>query len=170
MNKKNLFWIIPLTLFIGWTIGFYVGIPKHITFDTSDKLTQDINNVLDRAENITKGLPECKSTYYNITSYANYGYGEYSKLLSELNRCNNAREYFYIMTEMCSDKVFCDCDDFKERNAIIDNVLKGNNSKKFIIWERRNVDGKIPSFNEGQIRNIVSYLGNDQSVEIWRVE
>ena len=96
MKKINLTLIIILTLCIGWSIGFYIGIPKHITVDikTPKSLKEDITNALNKMHNITKDMPSC--SYYNVTNYMYNGYTDYARLLAEVKTCNNNREYIWI--------------------------------------------------------------------------
>jgi hypothetical protein len=156
----NLIWLIPLCLFIGWTIGFYVGIPKHIQIDTTDKTITDIHGLLDKAMNISKNLPSC--SYINTTIYADYGYGDYKTLLSEIRRFNQDTEWRTTLLNACKDKVFCDCK--QNSNPIIETVLNPNN-KTFCVWNTKHC-----GLSERDIRNLVHSMQPLQDLEITRWE
>ena len=173
MRNKNLFWIIPLTLFLGWTIGFYIGIPKHITFSSDDSLMELIDYAEVRVKNTTgyiiSSAPNCSRVNYNITSYNTYDTGSYSKLLSKLGECNNNRELAFNILNQCKDKSWCDCDEKKPRNPIISNAIYGeSNKKRFCIWEP--FHNKNCGFTEMDIRNLISHMGVESTIEVMRWE
>jgi hypothetical protein len=72
MNLNQLFWIVPLSLFIGWTIGFYIGIPKHITIDYGENVVKLSDSLNALYNNMTK-CPDCNCNYPEST-YINYSY------------------------------------------------------------------------------------------------
>ena len=163
MKKINLLWLIPLCLFIGWTIGFYIGIPKYITLDikTPETLKQDVNDMLDKMNNISKNMPSC--SYYNITAYS--GYGDYAKLYAEMKACKSQREYINSLLELCRDGAFCHCE-WETRNPIVDSILI-DEDKEFCINMRC-------GYTENEARQILHKLepfnNTNAELNIWRVE
>lgn len=172
MKTKHLLWLIPICIFIGWTVGFWIGIPKHITFSSDDSLIDLIDYAELRFKNITnytlERLPNCSRVNYNITSYLTYDTGSYSKLLSELKDCNTNREFAFAIIDNCKDRSWCNCEE-TGTNPIIDNVLYGNNrNKRFCIWKP--FQDKNCAFTENDIRILISNMPIESEIEVMRWE
>ncbi len=55
MDKKNLIWIIPLCLIIGYLFGLYFNIPQNITIDYGDNIV----SVVEKLDNMNLSLEHC---------------------------------------------------------------------------------------------------------------
>lgn len=174
MKKKHLIWIIPICLIFGAMVGLYIALPRTITFDTG----KNMKDLMEGAKELQSNMPNCSNNFYNITSYADYGYGNYVKLVSEIKRCNNQNEYIGVLLQLCNDKAFCHCEDYIKRNPIINEVLTGKNKERqYILWDKGNqittdiFDGREQyGFNDAELRLMISYLEKGQYMEIWRIE
>ena len=127
--KINLFWIIPLFLFIGWTIGFWIGIPQHITFSADEGLERTAYNIMDRAKVIlNESIDTMKETALemNKTAIVNQDCVSYG----------NVKNLWEDMYYRCSSKEWCNCD-YKPRSSTIDRVLtsdKTDNINLAVSW------------------------------------
>jgi hypothetical protein len=66
MNIKQLWWIIPLCFAVGWTIGFYLGIPSHITLDYGENVMTMMNYTSQIMDDYNNACSNITCNYYNM--------------------------------------------------------------------------------------------------------
>ena len=68
LKNKYLFLIIPSTLLVGYLLGLYIGIPKHITIGYDESFERTIDKLNNLSVNISaKNCPDCNCDckFYN---------------------------------------------------------------------------------------------------------
>ena len=115
MKNRDLLWIVPLCLFIGWTVGFWIGIPQHITFSADEGLERTASNIMNRVRiTLNESFNDMKTMALelNKTTLSNQDCVSY----------DNVKGLWEDMYYRCSSKEWCDCEN-KPINEVINRIL-----------------------------------------------